>query len=74
MWTYFDGCKFDAGIPALIQEQNAIPGVTNKILARFVDKIAVGYKRALSYFPENKVVFTGNPIRDDILLSTEMKV
>ena len=41
-----------------------------KILARFVDKIAVGYKRALSYFPENKVVFTGNPIRDDILLST----
>lgn len=58
------------GIPALIQEQNAIPGVTNKILARFVDKIAVGYKRALSYFPENKVVFTGNPIRDDILLST----
>ena len=58
------------GIPALIQEQNAIPGVTNKILARFVNKIAVGYKRALSYFPENKVVFTGNPIRDDILLST----
>lgn len=55
------------GIPSLIQEQNAIPGVTNKILAKFVNKIAVGYERAVSYFPANKVVFTGNPIRDDIL-------
>ena len=57
-------------IPSLIQEQNAIPGVTNKILAKFVDKIAVGYQRAAKFFPANKVVFTGNPIRDDILLST----
>lgn len=59
------------GIPALIQEQNAIPGVTNKILAKFVDKIAVGYKRAMNYFPQDKVIFTGNPIRDDILSSTK---
>lgn len=58
------------GIPSLIQEQNAISGVTNKILARFVDKIAVGYERAAKYFPERKTVFTGNPIRDDIMLST----
>lgn len=58
------------GVPSLIQEQNAIPGVTNKILAKFVNKIAVGYERAAKYFPAEKTVFTGNPIRDDILLST----
>ena len=58
------------GVPSLIQEQNAIPGVTNKILAKFVNKIAVGYERAAKYFPAGKTVFTGNPIRDDILLST----
>ena len=38
------------GVPALIQEQNAIPGVTNKILAKFVNKIAVGYERAAKHF------------------------
>ncbi len=58
------------GVPSLIQEQNAIPGITNKILAKFVNKIAVGYQRAAKSFPKNKVVFTGNPIRDDILSST----
>lgn len=58
------------GVPALIQEQNAIPGVTNKILAKFVNKIAVGYERAAKHFSAEKTVFTGNPIRDDILLST----
>lgn len=58
------------GVPSLIQEQNAIPGITNKILAKFVNKIAVGYERAAKYFPAKKTVFTGNPIRDDILLST----
>ena len=58
------------GIPTLIQEQNAIPGVTNKILAKFVDKVAVGYERAVDYFPAKKVVFTGNPIRDDVLSCT----
>ncbi len=58
------------GVPSLIQEQNAIPGITNKILSRFVDKIAVGYRRAQKFFPADKAVFTGNPIRDDILSST----
>jgi UDP-N-acetylglucosamine--N-acetylmuramyl-(pentapeptide) pyrophosphoryl-undecaprenol N-acetylglucosamine transferase len=55
-------------IPTLIQEQNAIPGVTNKILARFVDKIAVGYAEAIPRFPvARKVVVTGNPIRSDVM-------
>lgn len=57
------------GIPTLIQEQNVIPGITNKILARFVKKIAVGYGEAKKYFgaAENKVVITGNPIRSEVL-------
>lgn len=55
-------------IPTLIQEQNAIPGITNKILSRFVDKVAVGYGEAIRYFAASrKVVVTGNPIRSDIM-------
>lgn len=55
------------GIPSLIQEQNVIPGITNKILARFVDKIATGYQEADKYFPAAKVIFTGNPIRAEVM-------
>ena len=54
-------------IPTLIQEQNVIPGITNKILSKFVDLIAIGYQEAEKYFPKEKVVFTGNPIRDEIM-------
>jgi UDP-N-acetylglucosamine--N-acetylmuramyl-(pentapeptide) pyrophosphoryl-undecaprenol N-acetylglucosamine transferase len=55
-------------IPTLIHEQNAFPGVTNKILARFVDVIAVNFPEAKKYFPQNdKVLVTGNPIRSDML-------
>ena len=58
------------GVPTIIQEQNALPGVTNKILSRFVDKICLGYREAAEYFPsavKAKMIFTGNPIRKDIL-------
>jgi UDP-N-acetylglucosamine--N-acetylmuramyl-(pentapeptide) pyrophosphoryl-undecaprenol N-acetylglucosamine transferase len=59
------------GIPTMIQEQNVIPGITNRILARFVDKIAVGYADAGKYFSHNeKVVFTGNPIRPEVMTAT----
>ncbi|MDL2280426.1 undecaprenyldiphospho-muramoylpentapeptide beta-N-acetylglucosaminyltransferase [Selenomonadales bacterium OttesenSCG-928-I06] len=53
----------------IIQEQNAIPGVSNKILAKFVDKIALGYKEAETYFSKykGKIIVTGNPIRKDVL-------
>lgn len=55
-------------VPTLIHEQNAFPGVTNKILARFVDVIALNFSDAKKYFPENsKVIVTGNPIRSNIL-------
>ena len=55
------------GIPALIQEQNVIPGITNKILSKFVKAIAVGCEDAVKHFPAEKAVFTGNPIRDEVM-------
>lgn len=56
------------GIPTIIQEQNVIPGITNKLLSHFVDKIAVGYQEAGSHFGKpGKVVFTGNPIRSEVV-------
>ena len=54
-------------IPTLIQEQNAVAGVTNKILSKFVDKIAVGTRDALKNFPTDKTTYTGNPIRKEVL-------
>ena len=56
------------GIPTCIQEQNAMPGVTNKILAHFVKKVFLGYQEAEKYFSGNSgKLFTGNPIRKEIL-------
>lgn len=54
-------------IPGLIHEQNAFPGITNKILSRYVDKVAVTFDESKKYFkyPE-KVINTGNPIRKEI--------
>jgi len=51
------------GIPSLIQEQNSFPGITNKILARKVGKICVAYPGMEKYFPADKLVVTGNPVR-----------
>lgn len=59
------------GIPCCIQEQNAMPGVTNKILSRFVNKVFLGYKEAGKYFQgKAEQVYTGNPIRTEILQHT----
>jgi UDP-N-acetylglucosamine--N-acetylmuramyl-(pentapeptide) pyrophosphoryl-undecaprenol N-acetylglucosamine transferase len=55
------------GIPSLIQEQNSFPGITNKILAKYVQKICVAYDKMERFFPSEKMVVTGNPIREDIL-------
>ena len=54
-------------IPTLIQEQTVVPGITNKLLSRFVTRIAAGTKEAMRHFPQDKVVFTGNPIRSEVL-------
>jgi UDP-N-acetylglucosamine--N-acetylmuramyl-(pentapeptide) pyrophosphoryl-undecaprenol N-acetylglucosamine transferase len=55
------------GIPTLIQEQNSFPGITNKILAKRVSRICVAYDNMEKYFPKEKIVFTGNPVRQDII-------
>jgi UDP-N-acetylglucosamine--N-acetylmuramyl-(pentapeptide) pyrophosphoryl-undecaprenol N-acetylglucosamine transferase len=52
-----------AGIPTLIQEQNSYAGVTNKLLARKADKICVAYDGMEKYFPKEKIIMTGNPVR-----------
>ena len=51
------------GIPTAIAEQNAIPGATNKILGNFADKIFVTYEQTKTFFPQAKVIFSGNPVR-----------
>ena len=50
-------------IPTLIQEQNSYAGLTNRLLAKKVDKICVAYERMERYFPAGKLAFTGNPVR-----------
>ncbi len=55
------------GIPTLIQEQNSYPGITNIILSKRVDKICVAYDNMEKYFPKEKIFFTGNPIRKDMV-------
>jgi UDP-N-acetylglucosamine--N-acetylmuramyl-(pentapeptide) pyrophosphoryl-undecaprenol N-acetylglucosamine transferase len=55
------------GIPTLIQEQNSYAGLTNKLLARGAKKICVAYEGMEKYFPKDKIVVTGNPVRKDIL-------
>ena len=56
------------GIPSLIQEQNSYPGITNKILSKYVQKICVAYDKMERFFPGKKLIITGNPIRDNILV------
>ena len=51
----------------VIQEQNSYPGITNKILSKSVDRISVAYAGMEKYFPKEKILMTGNPIRQDIL-------
>ncbi len=54
-------------VPTLILEQNSYPGVTNKILGKTVDTICVAYPGMEKYFPEEKIVITGSPLRKEIL-------
>lgn len=56
-----------ADVPIVIQEQNSFPGITNKILSRVASKICVAYENLERFFPAHKIVFTGNPVRQDLL-------
>ncbi|MBL6962706.1 MAG: undecaprenyldiphospho-muramoylpentapeptide beta-N-acetylglucosaminyltransferase [Bacteroidetes bacterium] len=60
-------------IPTLIQEQNFFPGISNKLLARHVDKVCTVYPGMEKYFPAAKISITGNPIRKDIKMPLENK-
>jgi len=55
------------GIPCLIQEQNSYAGVTNKSLAKKADKICVAYSGMERFFPADKIILTGNPVRQNLL-------
>ncbi|WP_289022822.1 undecaprenyldiphospho-muramoylpentapeptide beta-N-acetylglucosaminyltransferase [uncultured Salegentibacter sp.] len=55
------------GIPSIIQEQNSFPGITNKLLAKQVDKICAAYEEVKRFFPAEKTIITGNPVRQDLL-------
>lgn len=59
-----------AGVPTLLQEQNSYAGVTNKLLAKKAAKICVAYPGMERFFPGEKTVLTGNPVRKDILSVT----
>ena len=54
-------------IPTIIHEQNSVPGLTNKFLSRYVDQIAVCFEEAKEFFPEKKVMLTGNPRASEVL-------
>ncbi|MDJ1631698.1 glycosyltransferase [Bacillus velezensis] len=55
------------GIPTIIHEQNSLPGITNKFLSKYVNKVAICFEEAKSHFPAEKVVFTGNPRASEVV-------
>lgn len=61
------------GIPTLIHEQNSVPGLTNKFLSRYVDKVAICLEAARPFFPQDKVVFTGNPRASEVIAGDAAK-
>jgi len=54
-------------IPTVLQEQNSFPGITNKLLSKKANAICVAYENLERFFPNDKIVFTGNPVRQDVL-------
>lgn len=61
------------GVPVYLQEQNSFPGITNKLLKGASKKICVAYEGMDRFFPKQKIVMTGNPIRQDILASKDTR-
>jgi len=55
------------GVKTIIQEQNSYPGITNKLLSKKADKICVAYDGLERFFPSEKIIKTGNPVRQDLL-------
>mgnify|MGYP000946875711 CR=1 FL=1 len=63
----------EAGIPLILQEQNSYAGVTNKLLAKKACKICVAYEGMERFFEKKKIIFTGNPVRKDLLQAREIR-
>lgn len=59
-----------AGVPTLLQEQNSYPGVTNKLLGKNAKAICVAYSGTERFFPADRIVMTGNPVRENIVSNT----
>jgi UDP-N-acetylglucosamine--N-acetylmuramyl-(pentapeptide) pyrophosphoryl-undecaprenol N-acetylglucosamine transferase len=59
------------GIPTVIQEQNSYPGITNKLLAKKANAICVAYENLERFFPKEKLILTGNPVRQDLLVQAD---
>jgi UDP-N-acetylglucosamine--N-acetylmuramyl-(pentapeptide) pyrophosphoryl-undecaprenol N-acetylglucosamine transferase len=55
------------GKPVILQEQNAVPGLANKLLGKIADRICLGFEAARFFFPKHKCILTGNPIRLGLL-------
>lgn len=66
-------CAASKGIPCVVQEQNSYPGVTNKILAKDAKKICVAYPNMDRFFPAEKIIMTGNPVRQSLLAAVDRK-
>ncbi len=61
------------GIPSLIQEQNSYAGITNKLLAKKAHRICVAYQNMERFFPADKILMTGNPVRKDLIQLNHLK-
>jgi len=60
-----------AGVPTAIHEQNSYPGLTNRLLSRFVDRVFVSFEESMSYFKSKLPVLTGNPVRDEFFSDSD---
>ena len=54
-------------IPSLIQEQNALPGITNRLLGKYVQRICIAHSESERFFPKHKTELTGNPLRSELI-------
>lgn len=61
-------------IPTIVHEQNSVPGITNKFLSRFADRVGICFPDAAQYFPENKTVLVGNPRAQEVVTSGKSDV
>ncbi|MCL6461341.1 MAG: undecaprenyldiphospho-muramoylpentapeptide beta-N-acetylglucosaminyltransferase [Flavobacterium micromati] len=62
-----------SNIATVIQEQNSYPGITNKLLSKRANKICVAYENLERFFPKEKMILTGNPVRQDVLNTDSKK-